>query len=417
MSKYQFSQFILKNNLTVLYLPIDSSESVLVSMVGKVGRRAENDQEIGAAHFLEHLFFDGTNSRPTSFEVNKYLEEYGGEHNGFTGSEGVEYYVKILADKAEIAFNFLSDIFLNSLLQEIEKERKVIGQEVAAKKDNPIDILQRVSLSNLYPNQSIGRNIFDEESNLTNMSQDILKEYLKRTYVAENFILAIAGNISLEDATKLATQYFEQVKNGKEVIFEPSHVRDELNVVITKKDFTQSKLAINFRGFPINSHESTVAELLAIIMGKGWSSRLFERLRSQQQLVYSIHTYQRKFSDSGYFVIRTFIDESNVQQAVDVIFEEIDKFLKDGISDKELEKAKNTYLSNFLFSLDDLYNYTSYFSSQLLLKKEIKSVEEVKTEVNSITKDEILKIGNQIFSDKPKVNLLTKNLNNLTVPN
>lgn len=415
MSKYKFSQFKLKNNLRVLHLPIDSTESVLVSMIGKVGRRAENEQEIGAAHFLEHLFFDGTTSRPTSYEINKYLEDYGGEHNGFTGSEAVEYYVKILPDKAETAFNFLSDIFLNSLLSEIEKERKVIGQEVSAKKDNPIDILQRLSLSNLYPNQSVGRNIFDEESNLINISQEMLKNYLNRTYVAENFILTIAGNISLEESTKLATKYFEEVKSGTEIVFEPSHVREEKNIVITKKDFTQSKLTINFKGFPINSHEGIVAGLLTIIIGGGFSSRLFERLRSQQQLVYSIHAYQRKFSDSGYFTIRTFVDESNVQKVTDIIFEEINKLLNKGVSNDELEKAKNIYLSNLLFNLDDIYSYASYFSTQLLLKNEIKSVEKTKKEINNITQNEISEIANQIFSDKPKINLLTKNLDDLKI--
>lgn len=415
MPKYDFSQFKLKNNLTVLHLPVEQSESVVVTLMGKVGRRAENEQEVGAAHFLEHLFFDGTISRPTPLEINKYLEEYGGEHNGFTRSETVDYYVKILTGHTEAAFNFLSDIFLNSLLQEIEKERKIIGQEAAAKKDNPIDILERLSLSNLYPNQSIGRNIFDEESNLNNINGNLLKSYRDRTYIAENFILAISGNITLEEATKLSTQYFEQIKNGSEISFAPSHIRENQNLVITKKDFTQSKLTINFKGFPINSWEGTVAGLLSIILGGGFSSRLFEKLRNEQHIVYSVNSYLRKFSDSGYFVIRTFVDEVNVQKAADIIFEEIYKLLNGGITDGELEKGKNTLLSNFLFRLDDLYNYASYFSSQLLLTKKIKSINEVKTEINRISKDDVLKIGNQIFSDAPKINLLTKTLDNLIV--
>jgi predicted Zn-dependent peptidase len=415
MPKYQFSQFKLKNNLTVLHLPIDSSESVLVSLIGKVGRRAEKDQEIGAAHFLEHLFFDGTKTRPTALEINKFLDEYGGEHNGLTSQETVEYYVKILADKAEVAFKFLSDIFLNSLISEIEKEKNVIGQEAAAKKDNPVDILLRLNLVNLYPGQSIGRNIFDEVANLPNISQKLLREYMDRTYIAENFVLAIAGNISEEKAKKWATQYFEPVKKGNEIIFDQSNVRKEQNVVITKKDLTQSKLAIIFKGFSINSQESVTTGLLCIIMGGEWSSRLFERLRSQQQLVYSVRAYQRKFSDSGFFGIQTYVDETNVQKATDAIFEEIDKLLNNGISDDELEKAKNTYLSSFLFGLEDLNNYASYFSNQLLLKKEIKSVEEIKMQINNCTKENIVRISKQIFSDTPKVDLVTKNLDNLVV--
>lgn len=415
ISKYLSNIFKLPNGLTCLHLPVSSSESVIVSLLGKVGRRAEKENEIGAAHFLEHLFFDGTTSRPSNLAINKFIESYGGKHNGSTSQETVEYFAKVLSKDAEAAFDFISDIFLNSLLKEIETERKVIAQEAAAKRDNPDDILFRLNLANLYPGQPIGRNIYDEEINLLNMNEEVLRAYMNRTYTSKNFVLTIAGNISLDKAKDMASKYFEKIKKGKEIIFKPAEIRTTQSLVITKKDFRQSKITISFRGFPVSDIRSVYSWLGGLVLGSGFSSRLHQRLRSKQKLAYSIYTYQRKFSDVGHFGITTFVDEKNLQQAVDAIFEEVNLFLEKGISDEELQKAKNKYLASLFFKFEDLFAYSSYFAFRLLFTGNINSVEELTNEVTEASVEDVLNTAKYIFADKPKINLLTKSLDSLEV--
>jgi len=410
MKKYEYFGHTLPNKLRVLYLPLPESPAVYISLTGKVGRRAELDNEIGSAHFLEHLFFDGTKTKPSAFELSNFIEGYGGQKNGFTGTETVQYRVKLLHEHAEIGFEYLSDIFFNSLLVEIEKEKKVIAQEIKMKKDNPSDQLNRLVRSTLYPNQAVGRTIFDEESNLPNMTYEMLVGYVDRVYISNNFILTIAGNIDKEKSISLAEKYFSQFKEGNEVMFKEAKIETKETINIVNGDLTQSKLGVSYRGYPAGSREEKLTKLLNIILGQGSSSRLADRIRNDLHLAYSISSQTNYSSDYGFLSINTFVDELNVQKTIDEIFKIISKLLKNGITDEELEKAKNRLLSGILFGLEDINYYANYFTDQLLLTGKIEGVEKQLDEIKSASKEDLMRVANYIFSDAPKVNLLTKTL-------
>lgn len=418
MQKYPYNLFTLSNGLRVLYVPWPNSESVTISMMGKVGRRAEAHKEIGAAHFLEHLFFDGTTKRPSALEVDSFIEYYGGVTNGSTSQETVEYWVKTLSKYDETAFDFLSDIFFNSLLRDsdIEKEKRVIGQEAASRRDDPQSIIYRSRLATLYPDQKIGQTIYDEEINLPNISAEILRGYMLRNYVAENFVLTVTGNINETRVQDLASRYFQKLFSGSEVKFEIPKITREKTIAIINKDFVQSKFSISFGGFPKNTKEATASYFLAKILGQGMSSRLFHKLRNELHLVYSASAANINFSDTGSFHISTSCNEESVQKATYVIFEEVKKLLNDGVEDKELEKARNKELSEWLMYLEKFTDYAHYLASQVLLFNKIKDAEKEMSDIESITKEDILNVARTIFSDQPKVNLLTKNLKELRVP-
>lgn len=417
MDKYFFSQRILPNNLRVLYLPLETTEMVYISLIGKVGRRAEKDNEIGAAHFLEHLFFDGTRRRPNAFELNKFIDEQGSGHDGLTRTDTVEYLVKILADKVEYAFDYISDIVFNSLLREedIEKERKVIFQEITMRKDSPEDVLGRRRQALLYPNQAIGRSFFDEEGNLQSINRDILRGYMKRNYVAQNFVLAISGNISEEKAFSLSEKYFGQFSQGNETFFEEAKIEKEQKIEVIHKNFEQAKFSVNFRGFPTASVEHTRAAVLARLLCYGFSSRLYDRLRTKKHLIYSVRSQAVAFPDTGYFFIDSKTSEDKLQELVSEIFKEIAKLLNEGITEDELNKAKNISLFNFLSVIEDLEKYTYMFSMQVLFQEKIKRIEERIDEIKGVTKEELMETAKFIFSDKPKIVAITKSLDNLEV--
>lgn len=415
MKSYDHCEKVLPNKLKVVYLPVPESPAVYLSLTGKVGRRAEKDAEVGAAHFLEHLFFDGTKKRPNPLALNEFIESYGGLHNGSTGSETVDYWCKVLSDHSEVGFDYLSDILLNSLLNDIEKERKVISQEVAMNRDNPSRRLSRAVKSTLYPDQPIGRTIFDEEKNLSGMDKLLLESYRDRTYVANNFVLAIVGDIEKEKAFSLSEKYFSQFESGDEVVFETAVIEGDKKVNIINGDFKQSKLAISFKGYPTNTKEEKVVSLLNSLFGQGLSSRLLHRIRNELNLAYSIGSSAAFFSDTGFLTIDTAVDENNLQRAVSEIFKEINKLLKNGISEEELEKAKNRVLSRVLFNLEGLGFYAGGFVSRMLWNEEIKEVREELEELKVITKEEVMAVASHIFSDSPKINILAKNLKSLEI--
>lgn len=410
MKKYEYFEYTLPNKLRVLYLPLPESPSIYVSLTGKVGRRAELDNEVGSAHFLEHLFFDGTKKRPSAFKLSNFFEGYGGQRNGSTSTETVQHWVKLLHEHAEIGFEYLSDIFFNSLLVEIEKEKKVIAQEIKMRKDNPSDQLNRLVKSTLYPNQAVGRTLFDEEPNLPNMTHEMLVDYVNRAYISNNFILTIAGNIDKEKAISLAEKYFSQFREGKEILFKEAKIETKETLNIVNDDLKQSKLGVSYRGYPAGSSEEKFVKLLNIILGQGSSSRLADRIRNDLHLAYSIGSQANYSSDYGFLSINTSIDELNVQKTIDEIFKVIFKLLKDGITNEELEKAKHRLLSRILFDLENIDYYASYFTNQLLLRGKVESVEEHLDEIKSASKEDLMRVANYIFSDAPKVNLLTKTL-------
>jgi len=410
MKKYEYFEHTLSNKLRVLYLPLPESPAVYISLTGKVGRRAELDNEVGCAHFLEHLFFDGTTKRSSAFELSNFIEGYGGRMNGSTGTETVQYWVKLLYEHAEVGFENLSDIFFNSLLAEIEKEKKVITQEVKMNKDNPGNQLRRLIQSTLYPNQAVGRTLFDEEPNIPNMTREVLVDYYNRVYVSRNFILTIAGNIDRENAFLLAEKYFGQFRDGEEVLFGTAKIETKETISIVNDDLKQSKLGISYRGYPDGSNEEKFVKLLNIILGQGLSSRLADRIRNELHLAYSAGSQVHCSSDYGSLSINTSIDESNVQQTIDEIFKVIDKLIKDGVTDVEIEKAKNKLLAQILFDLENIDYYASYFAGQLLLRGKIEGVDEYLSKIKSASKEDLMRVANYIFSDAPKVNLLTKTL-------
>lgn len=413
--KYFIDQ--LDNQLRVLTVPDSNFSYTLFSLFGKIGRRSERDDEIGAAHFLEHLFFDGTSKRPNAYEINKFIEDNGGAKNGITTTETVEYFVKILPHKSDIGCEFLSDIFFNSLLkdEDIKKERNVIRQEVAMRKDNPNDFLTRLRRSTLYPNQAVGRTIFDEEPNLDKIDVNLLKRYMNRVYNSSNFILCVSGNITREESIGLANKYFGSLKTGDRVTFSPPQIERGQTIKSNLGDYKQAKLSISFKGYPSHTKESLTLHIINIVLGGGFSSRLYNKLRNQLHLVYNISCSHDSFSDGGHNIIQTHSKEENIQQTANEIFSEIKKLLKDGVNKDELQKAKNILTSRFLFGLDTPSSKMEFYGDQLLLKNDIKDMNYHLDVINNSTPDSLLEVAQEVFSDKPKINILSQNTESIEV--
>ena len=411
---YTFSH--LSNGLGFLHVPLPQAHSIFISLTGKVGRRAEEDNEVGAAHFLEHLFFDGTKKRPDALAVNKFIESIGAMQNGTTWMETVSYYAKATPENAEGVCDFISDIFQHSKLKEFKKERQVIAQEAAFKRDDPLESLVRKRFAVLYPGQRMGRSIFDEDINLPHMTEKIIRNYHERTYVAENFLLCMAGNIPHAAAAALAEKYFASIKNGQPTAFAPAIIASDKKVVIDKQDVQQSKAMFSYKAFGMSDPRAVSAELLSFILGRGLSSRLADTLRNKLHLVYTVRARTEEYSDTGFFSIFAFTDEDKLQQATSAIGKQLQRIVEEEVTDEELHRAKNMLLSQLQFAAEDVVSLGNLYAVQQLLTGQVKDVTAQIKEIKAVTKKDILQVARTIFADQPKVNVVTKTLQRLDVP-
>lgn len=406
----------LSNGLRFLYVPVPHAASAYVSLVGSVGRRAEEDTEVGAAHFLEHLFFDGTKKRPNSLAVNQFIERIGALHNGSTWTETVNYFAKATNDQAENVCDFIADIFQSSTLTEIDKERKVIAQEAAFKRDDPVQSLLRRRYGLMFPGQRAGRTIFDEDRNLPQMTEEVIRGYHARTYVAENFLLCIAGGIARKEARQLADRYFAGIRNGEPTTFEPVLAETRKQVAIVAEPVKQSKLALNFTAYQLGDSRAVHAELLAYILGKGLSSRLSDALRGKRHLAYSVRAFTEEYSDHGLFTIMTFMDENTLQEATTEIFAQLQRIATEPVSPEELTRAKNMMRSRLQFAAEDIIQLGDMYASQQLLTGSVRDIATQVAAIEAVTTDDILAAARAIFADAPKVNIVTRSLTSLDVP-
>ena len=418
MKQFTYNVSTLSSGLRLLHIPFEEAASVYVSMAGKVGRRAEHVTEVGAAHFLEHLFFDGTPRYPSSTALARLIDGHGAQHNGSTDIALVDYYTHSLPEKAEACVDFVSDIFQNSLLREpdIEKERKVIREEALAAKDDPHAFLWYEFVEYLYPDQALGRTFFAEEENLPNINHQVLETYMRRNYSAENFVLCIAGNISHEEAHRLGETYFKKIHRGQATVFDTPKFRKEGGVKFLHRPGAQAKLRIGFQGFDHYKPEAEMATVLGGILGGLASSRLFIKLRDELHLVYGIGASHTDLSDTGYFSIVTSLQEDKMQQAVNEIFSEIKRLMQNGITDEELETVKNSVRTGMAFNVEKVGTHANSAIEDLLLHGAIPQPKDELEKILRITKADVQHVAQTIFADAPKIVALTESVDSLAVP-
>ncbi|PIR44912.1 MAG: hypothetical protein COV10_02200 [Candidatus Vogelbacteria bacterium CG10_big_fil_rev_8_21_14_0_10_51_16] len=407
----------LANGLRLLHVPFPEAASVYLKIMGKAGNRAEGPDELGLAHFFEHLVFDGTPTMKTGSAVSRTIERLGARYNGVTGDETVRYWTRALPSRADAAATWLGDIFSHSLYREsdVEKERKVIEEELLARFDNPENLFHDEFCARLYPDHPMGYRLREIRDFLPRVNRENLLAFRSRCYGGGNFLLLVAGNITFDTARKLANAHFSKIESGPEIAYVPPPKVTPFTY-IDNRDVEQAKLRIVFPGFPQYSRESDVASSVASALGDGASSRLFTRLREELHLVYGIGAGHNDYSDGGEFIIGTKLKTEKIPSAVIAIREVLDGFLSEGPTDEEFERTINQAETALALGAEDVEHHGNLASYQLLFKKQIRSPREIMQELQSISKDEVLAMAKRIFSATPHVGVMAKGVTSLDFP-
>ncbi|MBI4426727.1 MAG: insulinase family protein [Candidatus Kerfeldbacteria bacterium] len=398
----------LKNGTRVLLAPMHETKAVTVLILFPVGSRHEHPNINGSSHFIEHLFFKGTTKRPSSLEVTKELDGVGAEYNAFTSKDHTGYYVKVSADKLELALDILSDMLYHSLFdsKEIERERGVIVEEINMYEDNPLMLLDEVFEQLVFKGSLLGMTIAGPRQVIRRVTRQQLMRYKAQYYTPHQLLLTVAGRFNDQRARRLIHQYFGGARGPRR----SNHVsrfsvkQRRPAVEVRFRDTAQVQIGLGFPAYPYRHPDLPALSLLAVILGGNMSSRLFINIRERLGLCYFIRTETSIYQDTGTFLVRAGLEKTRLKEAIRKIWDELRAVCEGGVTGEELKRAQDFLRGKIILSLEDSDEIADWVGKQLLLQGKIETPEQKMAKLAKVRRADVQRVARDIFR-RPKLNL------------
>ncbi len=402
-----FKKYTLKNGLRIILVPQKHSQSVTILVLVGAGSKYESKEISGISHFLEHLYFKGTKKRPSLLAVSETLDKIGGSYNAFTGEDYTGYFAKVAFSHFEIALDWVSDIYLNSLLpeKEIEKEKGVVTEEINMIFDNPMSHLHLLWSELLYGDQPAGWPIIGTKESVGKITRPDLLNYRQKNYMAENTVICLAGNINQKEALNKIKKYFSKINTSSS--FQKPKVlekQEKPEVILYHKKTDQTHFSLGVRTFNLFHPQKDVLRILEIILGGMMSSRLFIELRDKLGIAYYVSTYSETNPDTGYLTTRAGVDNKKIKEGIKTILKEYQKISQKKVSFQELKKAKDYLKGNISLGLETSDSQAIFYTGQELLEKRILTPKEIFKKIDKVSQNDIIKVAGDIFKPE-KLNL------------
>ena len=389
----------LKNGLTIVGEEIPYLKSVSLGIWINTGSRLETPKESGVSHFIEHMLFKGTKNRSAK-DIARDIDNIGGQINAFTNKECTCYYVHLLDEHINIGIDVLSDMILNSTFnnKDIDKERAVTLEELKMYEDSLDDLSYDLLVENIYPNDGLGMNILGNRETIKSLKKkDILNHYNKY-YVPNNAIISICGNFNFEEVVKEIEKKFSSWEE-KEVNIEVEEAEFHSCFITRNKDSEQVNIAINLKAIPEeNEKESYALAVVNNIFGGSTSSRLFQNIREDKGLVYSIYSSQTLYRKCGELGIFASTSEEYLKEVYDLIMKEIKNIKENYITEEELKESKEQLKGNYILSLESISSKMLSNGESMLLNNKIKDEDEIIEHINSVNMEQVKAIINKVFN-------------------
>jgi predicted Zn-dependent peptidase len=403
--KYQ--KYTLKNGLRIVLAPMLDTETATVMVMTGVGSRYETEKENGLAHFLEHMFFKGTEKRPNTLDITKELDSIGAEYNAYTSKDHTAYYAKVEAHHWDIALDVVSDLFLNAKLEqeEIDRESGTILQEINMYEDMPQRTVGERFEKLLYGDHPLGREILGPKENIKSFVRRDFIKYLNRGYTAENVVVGVAGKIDPKKVKKEIEKHFAGIRTGKKPTFKKikeQQTKPEISIQHKKSD--QTHLVVGVRGYGMFHKDRFALQLLSTILGGGMSSRLFTEVRERRGLAYNVHTGVDTYHEVGYLATQCGIEHENLAKTITVILGEYQKIATELVEKEELKKAKEYIKGHFALGMEGSDDVIGYLVTQETVREEILTPKERRKMIDRVTPEDILRVAQDIFVNK-KLNM------------
>lgn len=389
---------VLDNGVTIISEEMSGVQSVAVGFWVGTGSRFEDPQDAGISHLIEHLLFKGTKKR-TAKEIAESIESVGGQLNAFTSKEYTCYYARVLDEYLPLAIDVLTDMLYFSLFKEedLEREKKVIEEEIRMYEDTPDEIVHDLFSQTIWNGHPLGRPVIGTRDSLAGITRNHIISFYDRHYCPSNLVIALAGNVQHQEALSLLEPLLAPIPAGEceNNINAPGTNATFKNVY---RELEQVQICL---GVPaVSMHDSRVytLQVLNSVLGGGASSRLFQRIREERALVYSIYSYYLSYLDSGLFTIYAGTNPSNCQEVLDLTWEEIGKIIDTGISEDELERAKKQIKGSLLLASESVLHRMHRLGKSELIYKRFVTSEEILQKIAGITREDVRALAVELFN-------------------
>lgn len=388
----------LDNGIRVVSETVPKTRSVSIGVWVKVGSRQEPKELGGVSHFIEHLFFKGTRRRSAK-DIAIEIDSLGGEMNAFTSQETTTYYVKVLDEHLAAAIDILADILMHSKFEaaEMEKERKVILEEIKGVEDTPDDYIHEMFNATVWPDNPLGRPILGTKDTIKALTHNDLLAYIERYYSPREIVISVAGNFEYARLIELLNKAFGGLVRAGEAK-EVATPRYTQAVAVRKKSLEQMQICLGCEGMPYTHEDRYVNLALNTVLGNSMSSRLFQELREQHALAYSIYSYVTSYRDTGLLTIYAGTDPANTLEAIRLIMQEVKKIKDEGITAAEEKRVKNQSKGNLVLALESTNSHMSRIARQEIYFGKYISVDDVIKSVDKVTREQVQALAQRYFA-------------------
>jgi predicted Zn-dependent peptidase len=388
----------LKNNARLVLAPLENSKAVTLLVLFGLGSKYEQKRIQGISHLLEHLVFKGTQKRPDHLAISRELDQVGGLYNAFTSKEYLGFWVKVAPFHLELALDVLSDLILNPKLDplELEKEKKVILEEIRMIKDDPQSFVEELWERLLYGETPMGFSILGTPTSLKRIKRADLENWRKTYFVGENAVIVLAGSFE-KDVFSKVIRYFQLERGSLKQSFRTQEFQKKPAIILEKRETDQTHLILGVRTFGLFDKRRYSLAVLANLLGGIMSSRIFTQLREKKSLCYYVSTTSFHYTDAGYLATQAGVNNDNVLEAIKIILNEYQEIAQKGVSEQELKISKENLKGKILLGLETSNSWANYLGLQELLEKKISLPQRECALIEKVKLKDIKEVARKIF--------------------
>jgi len=393
----------LDNGLRVLTAPMESAQSVTCAIMLAAGSRYETPDTNGIAHFSEHMFFKGTERRPTARDISKEIDAIGGEFNAFTGKEYTGYYVKCAAESRDVALDVLVDMLRNSKFDpgEIDREKGVIIEEMNMYYDTPRDFISGVYEELLYGDQPLGWDIIGRKETIRAATHDTFRSYVDHWYKPSRMVVGIGGKLG-DGLHERISELLGDLPTGD--TGEPAPVQMSANgnsqVKVHTKTSDQAHICLGVHSYPLEHPDRYVLQVLSTVLGGGMSSRLFTEVRERRGLAYYVYGLNHSYTDAGSLYAQAGVDINRIDDAVSTVAAELRKIANEAVPEDELEKAKSFAKGRFVLQLETSQGLIMFGLRREVLESRTPDPEEILAELDKVTREDVQRVARDLLENR-----------------
>jgi predicted Zn-dependent peptidase len=394
---------VLPGGLRVLTEQLPAARSVAFGLWVGVGSRDERPSQAGASHFLEHLLFKGTRRRDAR-EIAEALDAVGGESNAFTGREYTCYYARVLDDDLPLAVDVVSDMVLDSVLDadDVESERDVILEEIAMHDDEPSDVVHDAFAAALFGETALGRPVIGSVEGIESLSRTSIARWYRSRYVVPSMVVAAAGGLDHDDVLGRVREAFGDRLTGDA---EPAGLRPTAPLprtrsaaVVHDRPTEQANVVIGTSGVRRDDPRLPALEVLSTALGGGTSSRLFQSIREERGLAYSVYSSTSSYADTGTFGVYAGCTPSKVREVLGLVRDELVAVADKGLTDEEVARSKGALRGSTLLDLEDTGARMSRLGKAALVHERLLSIDELLDRITAVTPDDVRAVAADVLS-------------------